>query len=98
MDTPTSTWKSQIKKNALSTFQRAGFKPKEMVKVYHLGIRKLLPIAPAYILILKRASSSSHTTTKEACEHENINNIASKHARALLNHGAWRALKKVACA
>jgi len=38
-------------KNALSMLQKAGFKPRETVKVYHLGIMKLLPIAPAYIFI-----------------------------------------------
>jgi len=42
-------------KNALSTFQRAGFKLKETVKVYHLGIMKLLPIAPAYIFITEKS-------------------------------------------
>jgi len=44
-------------KNALSMFQKAGFKLKESVKVYHLGIMKLSPIAPAYIFKLKRASN-----------------------------------------
>jgi ubiquinone/menaquinone biosynthesis C-methylase UbiE len=42
-------------KNALSTLQRAGFKPRETVKVYHLGIMKLLPIAPAYILMTEKS-------------------------------------------
>jgi len=38
-------------KNALSMLQKAGFKLKETVKIYHLGIMKLLPLAPAYIFI-----------------------------------------------
>jgi len=38
-------------KNALSMLQNAGFKLKETVKIYHLDIMKLLPIAPAYIFI-----------------------------------------------
>jgi SAM-dependent methyltransferase len=38
-------------KNALSMLQKAGFKLKETVKIYHLDIMKLLPIAPAYIFI-----------------------------------------------
>jgi len=38
-------------KNTLSMLQKAGFKLKEIVKVYHLGIMKLLPLAPAYIFI-----------------------------------------------
>ena len=41
-------------KNALSMLQKAGFKLKETVKVYHLGIMKLLPQAPAYIFITRK--------------------------------------------
>jgi len=41
-------------KNALSMFQKAGFKLKETIKVYHLGLMKLLPLAPAYIFIAKK--------------------------------------------
>jgi len=43
-------------KNALSMFQKAGFKLKESVKVYHLGIMKLLPIAPVYIFITEKSN------------------------------------------
>jgi len=43
-----------IIKNALSMLQKAGFKLKETVKVYHLGIMKLLPQAPAYIFITRK--------------------------------------------
>jgi hypothetical protein len=46
-------------KNVLSTFQKAGFKLKETVKVYHLGIMKLLPIAPAYIFIARKLKQIS---------------------------------------
>ena len=41
-------------KNVLSTLKNAGFKLKETVKVYHLGVMKLLPIAPAYIFIARK--------------------------------------------
>ena len=41
-------------KNALSMLKKAGFKLKETLKVYHLSIMKLLPLAPAYIFIAKR--------------------------------------------
>jgi len=41
-------------KNALLMFQDIGFKLKEMVKVYHLGVMKLLPFSPAYIFIVEK--------------------------------------------
>lgn len=41
-------------KNALSMLQKTGFKLKEIVKVYHLGIMKLLPSAPAYIFMARK--------------------------------------------
>jgi hypothetical protein len=41
-------------KNALSMLEEAGFKLKETVKVYHLGIMKLLPQAPAYIFMARK--------------------------------------------
>jgi len=46
-------------KNALSMLQKAGFKLKETVKVYHLGIMKLLPQAPAYIFIARKIRQNS---------------------------------------
>jgi len=46
-------------KNALSMLQEAGFKLKETVKVYHLGIMKLLPQAPAYIFITRKIRQNS---------------------------------------
>jgi len=42
-------------KNALSMFQKADFKLKKTMKVYHLDIMKLLPIAPAYIFIFEKS-------------------------------------------
>jgi len=41
-------------KNALSILQKAGFKLEETIKVYHLSIMKLIPIAPAYIFIARK--------------------------------------------
>jgi len=41
-------------KNALLMLQEACFKLKEKLKVYHLGIMKLLPLAPAYIFIARK--------------------------------------------
>ena len=46
-------------KNVLSTLQKAGFKLGKIVKVYHLGIMKLLPIAPAYIFIAEEIRQNS---------------------------------------
>jgi ubiquinone/menaquinone biosynthesis C-methylase UbiE len=46
-------------KNSLSMLQKAGFKLEETVKVYHLGIMKLLPQAPAYIFIAKKIRQNS---------------------------------------
>jgi len=37
--------------------KNAGFRLEETVKVYHLGIMRLLPIAPAYILITEKSIS-----------------------------------------
>jgi len=34
-------------KNILSMLENVGFKMREIVKVYHLGVMKLLPLAPA---------------------------------------------------
>jgi len=44
-------------KNALLMLKNAGFRLEETVKVYHLGIMRLLPIAPAYILITEKSIS-----------------------------------------
>jgi len=41
-------------KNALSILRRTGFEIIEMVRVYHLGIMKLLPVAPAYFFVAER--------------------------------------------
>jgi SAM-dependent methyltransferase len=41
-------------KNALLILQKSGFKLEKAVKVYHLGIMKLLPVAPAYIFIARK--------------------------------------------
>jgi len=41
-------------KNALLILQKSGFKLEKAVKVYHLGIMKLLPVAPAYIFIVRK--------------------------------------------
>ena len=46
-------------KNALSMLKEAGFKLRETLKVYHLGIMKLLPLAPAYILIARKTRQDS---------------------------------------
>jgi ubiquinone/menaquinone biosynthesis C-methylase UbiE len=46
-------------KNALSMLEEAGFKLKETVKVYHLGIMKLLPQAPAYIFMARKIRQNS---------------------------------------
>jgi len=43
-------------KNALLMFQDIGFKLKEMVKVYHLNVMKLLPFSPAYIFIAQKGN------------------------------------------
>jgi len=47
-------------KNALIMLQKTGFKLEKTLKIYHLGIMKLLPLAPAYILI----SEKEHLHTK----------------------------------
>ena len=44
-------------KNALLMLKNAGFILEETVNVYHLGIMRLLPIAPAYILITEKSIS-----------------------------------------
>jgi hypothetical protein len=41
-------------KNALLILQKSGFKLEKAVKVYHLGIMKLSPVAPAYIFIARK--------------------------------------------
>jgi ubiquinone/menaquinone biosynthesis C-methylase UbiE len=41
-------------KNALLMIQKSGFKLREIVKVYHIGVMKLLPLAPAYIFIARK--------------------------------------------
>jgi ubiquinone/menaquinone biosynthesis C-methylase UbiE len=46
-------------KNALSMLEETGFKLKEIVKVYHLGIMKLLPQAPAYIFKARKLRQAS---------------------------------------
>lgn len=43
-------------KRILSTFQCFGFGIKEIVKVYHLGLMKLLPVPPAYIFVAVKIS------------------------------------------
>ena len=42
-------------KNALLMLKKAGFKLKETLKVYHLGLMKLLHLALAYIFVAERA-------------------------------------------
>jgi hypothetical protein len=41
-------------KNALLMLQKSGFELEKTVKVYHLGVMKLLPLAPAYIFIARK--------------------------------------------
>jgi hypothetical protein len=41
-------------KNALLMLQKPGFKLEEIVKVYHLGIMKLFPTAPAYFFMARK--------------------------------------------
>jgi len=41
-------------KDVLSMLKKARFKLRETLKVYHLGIMKLLPSASAYILIARK--------------------------------------------
>jgi len=43
-------------KRILSTFQFSGFGIRELVKVYHLGLMKLLPVPPAYIFVAVKIS------------------------------------------
>jgi hypothetical protein len=40
--------------NTLLMLQKSGFKLEKTVKVYHLGIMKLLPTAPAYFFIARK--------------------------------------------
>jgi hypothetical protein len=40
-------------KNILLMLQKSGFELEKTMKVYHLGIMKLLPSAPAYIFIAR---------------------------------------------
>jgi len=46
-------------KNALLMLQKSGFELREIVKVYHLGVMKLLPLAPAYIFIARKVRQKS---------------------------------------
>jgi SAM-dependent methyltransferase len=46
-------------KNALLMLQESGFELEESVKVYHLGVMKLLPQAPAYIFIARKVRQKS---------------------------------------
>jgi hypothetical protein len=46
-------------KNALLMLQKSGFKLEKTVKVYHLGIMKLLPLASAYIFITRKVGRKS---------------------------------------
>jgi SAM-dependent methyltransferase len=41
-------------KNTLLMLQKSGFELEKTMKVYHLGIMKLLPLAPAYIFIARK--------------------------------------------
>ncbi|MEM1588476.1 MAG: class I SAM-dependent methyltransferase [Candidatus Bathyarchaeia archaeon] len=41
-------------KYALSLLNKAGFILRKTIKVYHIGIMRLLPIAPSYIFILEK--------------------------------------------
>jgi ubiquinone/menaquinone biosynthesis C-methylase UbiE len=41
-------------KNTLLMLKKSGFELEKTVKVYHLGITKLLPSAPAYISIARK--------------------------------------------
>jgi len=41
-------------KNTLLMLQKSGFELEETVKVYHLGVMKLLPLALAYIFIARK--------------------------------------------
>ena len=41
-------------KNALIMLQKTGFKLEKTLKIYHLGIMKLLPLPPAYIFIARK--------------------------------------------
>jgi hypothetical protein len=50
-------------KNALLMLKKSGFKLEKTVKVYHLGIMKLLPIAPAYIFIAVKMKERFHEIT-----------------------------------
>jgi len=43
-----------MSKNTLLILQKSGFEMEEIVKVYHLGVMKLLPLAPAYIFIARK--------------------------------------------
>jgi ubiquinone/menaquinone biosynthesis C-methylase UbiE len=46
--------------NTLLMLQKSGFKLEKTLKVYHLGIMKLLPIAPAYIFIAVKMKERFH--------------------------------------
>jgi SAM-dependent methyltransferase len=45
-------------KNSLLMLQKSGFELREIVKVYHLGVMKLLPLAPAYIFITRKVGGN----------------------------------------
>jgi SAM-dependent methyltransferase len=46
-------------KNTLLMLQKSGFKLRKIVKVYHLGVMKLLSLAPAYIFITRKVGRKS---------------------------------------
>jgi SAM-dependent methyltransferase len=46
-------------KNTLLMLQKSGFELREIVNVYHLGVMKLLPLAPAYIFITRKVGRKS---------------------------------------
>jgi len=54
-------------KNALLMLQKTGFKLKETLKIYHLGIMKLLPLAPAYIFIAEKEHLHPINAERKTC-------------------------------
>jgi hypothetical protein len=56
-------------KNSLLMLQKSGFELREIVKVYHLGVMKLLPLAPAYIFITRKVGGILDylTESSDAC-------------------------------
>lgn len=41
-------------KYVLNLLRKKGFSLKKTVKIYHIGIMKLLPVAPSYIFIAEK--------------------------------------------